>query len=128
MRLLLDTHAVIWAYTNDPKLSTTAANLILDPAHDKLVSPASYWEMAIKLGTRKLILAEPFPDFIQHAVFDNGFAVLPIEPRHCLPLVSLPRHHNDPFDRLMIAQAMVENMPIVSIDPAFDPHPVQRLW
>jgi PIN domain nuclease of toxin-antitoxin system len=128
VRLLLDTHTLIWAYTNDPKLSATAASLILDPANDCVVSPASYWEMAIKLGTGKLTLTEPFPDFIQHAVFDNGFVVLPVEPRHCEPLVTLPRHHNDPFDRLIISQAVVEGISIVGTDAAFDPYPVMRLW
>lgn len=128
MRLLLDTHVLIWYYEANPKLSAAALALIADPANEKLVSPASYWEIAIKLGTGKLVLAEPYPDFIQHAVSDNGFAVLPIEPRHCEPLVTLPRHHNDPFDRLIIAQAVVEGISVVSIDPAFDPYPVQRLW
>lgn len=128
MRILLDTHTLIWAYTNDPKLSATAANLILSPSNECVISPASYWEMAIKLGTGKLTLSEPFPDFIQHAVFDNGFVVLPVEPRHCEPLVTLPRHHNDPFDRLIISQAVVEGISIVGTDTAFDPYPVQRLW
>jgi PIN domain nuclease of toxin-antitoxin system len=128
VKLLLDTHALIWFYEMNRKMSATALALILDPANDKLVSPAAYWEMAIKLGTGKLVLAEPFPDFVQHAIFDNGFTILPVEPRHCFPLPTLPRHHNDPFDRLMIAQAIVEDIAVVSIDTAFDPYPVRRLW
>lgn len=128
MRILLDTHAIIWAYINDPKLSGTAANLIVDPANQCMVSPASYWELAIKIGTGKFALAESFPDFIQHAIFDAGFTILPIEPKHCELLTSLPRHHNDPFDRLLIAQAFVEQMPIVSVDTTFDPYPITRIW
>lgn len=128
MRILLDTHTLIWAYSNDPKLSATAADLILDLANECVISPASYWEIAIKLGTSKLALAESFPDFIQQAIHDLGVTILPIEPRHCEPLTSLPRHHNDPFDRLLIAQAIVEKMPIVSIDSAFDPYAITRLW
>jgi len=102
--------------------------LIDDPANQCLISPASYWELAIKLGTGKFVLDESFADFIQHAIHDIGFTVLPIEPKHCEPLTSLPRHHNDPFDRLLIAQAIVEQVPIVSVDPAFDPYAVNRLW
>ena len=128
MRILLDTHTLIWAYTHDPKLSATAASLLVDPAYECLISPASYWELAIKIGTGKFVLAESFPDFIQHAIHDTGFTILPIEPRHCEPLTSLPRHHNDPFDRLLIAQAIVEQMPIVSADTAFDPYAIKRLW
>lgn len=128
MRLLLDTHTLIWYYETHPKMSPAALALLDDPANEKLVSAASYWEIAIKLGTGKLALSEPFPDYIQHAVFDNGFVVLPVEPRHCEPLVTLPRHHNDPFDRLMISQAVVEGISIVGTDTAFDPYPVQRLW
>jgi len=126
--LLLDTHVLLWYYKTNPKMSATALALVADPANEKFVSPASYWEIAIKLGTGKLTLSEPFPDFIQHAVFDNGFAVLPVEPRHCDPLVTLPRHHNDPFDRLIVSQAIVEGISIVGADTAFDAYPVQRLW
>ncbi|WP_254513563.1 type II toxin-antitoxin system VapC family toxin [Anatilimnocola floriformis] len=128
MRLLLDTHTLIWAYTSDPKLSATAGNLILDLANQCVISPASYWEIAIKLGTQKLTLTEPFPDFMQRAIRDLGISILPIEPKHCEPLTSLPRHHNDPFDRLLIAQSIVEHMPIVSIDAALDPYGIKRLW
>lgn len=128
MRLLLDTHALVWAYANDPKLSATAAGLILAQANKCAISPASYWELAIKIATGKPMLTEPFADFIQHAIFDNGFTILPIEPRHCEPLTKLTRHHNDPFDRMLIAQAMVENIPIVSVDNVFDAYPVTRLW
>jgi PIN domain nuclease of toxin-antitoxin system len=99
-----------------------------DPANQVVVSAASHWEIAIKIGTGKLVLAESFPDFVQHAVFDNGFAVLPIEPRHTAQLIGLPFHHRDPFDRLLIAQAMADNLPIVSVDPIFDAYPVRRLW
>lgn len=128
MRFLLDTHTLVWAYTNDPRLSATAAGLIVDPANQCVISPATYWELAIKIATGKPVLTEPFSDFVQHAIFDNGFTILPIEPRHCEPLVTLSFYHKDPFDPLLIAQAMVENIPMVSIDTAFDPYPITRLW
>jgi PIN domain nuclease of toxin-antitoxin system len=95
---------------------------------DKFVSPASYWELAIKVGLGKYTLTESYEDFIQHAIFDNGFLILPIEPRHTALLISLPLHHKDPFDRLMVAQAMVEGIPLVSADPALDSYPITRLW
>ncbi len=128
MNVLLDTHALIWFYEADPKLSAAARAAITDPANTIFVSAASYWEIAIKLGTGKLTLAVPYPDFIQHAILDNGFRILPIEPRHTAGLIGLPLHHRDPFDRLLIAQAVVEDIPIVSADAAFDPYPVRRIW
>ncbi|HEX4612082.1 MAG TPA: type II toxin-antitoxin system VapC family toxin [Urbifossiella sp.] len=75
-----------------------------------------------------MTLREPFPDFVQHALLDNGFGILPIEPRHTEGVATLPYHDRDPFDRLRIAQAVVERMPVVSADPAFDEYPVARLW
>lgn len=128
MRLLLDTHAVIWFYLDDPQLSAPARLLIEDLTNTKFVSPASYWELAIKVGLGKYTLTESYEDFIQHAIFDNGFLILPVEPRHTAALVSLPPHHKDPFDRLLVAQAMVEALSVVSGDRVFDGYPVSRCW
>ncbi|MBL8866776.1 MAG: type II toxin-antitoxin system VapC family toxin [Planctomycetia bacterium] len=128
MNLLLDTHSLLWVYWNDPKLSTTAAQLVTDPTNRVLVSPASYWEIAIKIKTSKLVLRESFLDFVRHAILDNGFAILPIEPAHCDQLTTLPFHHKDPFDRLLVAQALAEDIPILSIDPILDAYGIQRLW
>ena len=128
MRLLLDTHALLWHYFGDPQCSATARLLIDDVNHTKYVSPAVYWELAIKVGTGKFTLAESYDDFIQHAIYDNGFRILPVEPRHTVVLISVPLHHKDPFDRLMVAQAMVEGIPLVSADPALDAYPITRLW
>ena len=75
---MLDTHTLIWHYQTHPQVSAAALALILDPANEKFVSPASYWEIAIKLGTGKYVFAEPFLDFIQHALHDNGFSISPI--------------------------------------------------
>jgi PIN domain nuclease of toxin-antitoxin system len=91
-------------------------------------SPASHWEVAIKVNTGKYTLTVPFTQFIQEAIFDNGFVILPIEPRHTELVSRLPRHHNDPFDRLLIAQALADGLSVVSVDPAFDPYGVRRLW
>lgn len=128
MRLLLDTHTLLWFAQHDPKLSATAMALIMDPANTKLVSPASYWEIAIKISVRKYALAQPYEDFMRDAIDRNGFHYLPIEPRYTAALISLPYHHRDPFDRLLVAQAMVEAIPIVSGDAALDSYPITRLW
>lgn len=111
-----------------PKVIHRGRNLTANPANRGFVSPATHWEIAIKIGAGKYSLAVPFSQFIQEAIYDNGFTILPIEPRHSEQVISLPRLHNDPFDRLLIAQAIIEQMPIVSADMAFDPYPIKRLW
>jgi PIN domain nuclease of toxin-antitoxin system len=128
MRLLLDTHAFLWFLLDDPQLSATAKKLIADPNNDVEISPASYWEIAIKIALRKYELPEPFEAFMEREIAANQFRILHIEPRHVAPLTSLPSHHRDPFDRLLIAQAMTEAIPIVSNDAALDDYSVTRLW
>ena len=128
MRLLLDTHTFLWFLLEDPHLSTTANDLIIDPTNDIEVSPATYWEIAIKISLGKYALPEPYDIFIEREIATNDFRILPIEPKHTAVLTTLPFHHRDPFDRLLIAQAMVEAIPILSVDTAFDAYPVTRLW
>lgn len=128
MRLLLDSHAFLWFVLNDPQLSAAAQGLINDPANDVLISPASYWEIAIKVGLGKLNLHASYDDFMRRGIVGNDFDILPIEPRHTSLLTTLPLHHRDPFDRLLIAQALVDGIPIVSADAAFDPYGVVRIW
>jgi PIN domain nuclease of toxin-antitoxin system len=128
MKLLLDTHAFLWFILKDSNLSATADQLISDPANDVYVSPASYWELAIKIKLGKYVLKKPYQSFLEDAIAQNNFAVLAIEIKHTAILTTLPMHHRDPFDRLIIAQGMVEQMPIVSNDVLFYPYGVQRLW
>jgi PIN domain nuclease of toxin-antitoxin system len=128
VRLLLDTHALLWFYLGDDRLSKPAEAAIVNPDNIKLISPASYWEIAIKLSLGKYALNVPYDEFIREAIFENGFEILPIEPRHTSALVAMPRHHNDPFDRLLIAQAVIEDIPIVSVDTIFDTYTVSRFW
>jgi PIN domain nuclease of toxin-antitoxin system len=125
---LLDTHALLWFALNDAQLSSTALSLIMDAANEKLVSPASYWEIAIKISIGKYALSRPYDDFMQAAIDSNGFSCLHIETKHTSVLTTLPFHHKDPFDRLLIAQAMVETIPIVSNDSMLDAYPIKRLW
>ena len=128
MRLLLDTHAFLWFVLGDSQLSQTAKSLIVDPANDNWISPVCYWEVAIKVSIGKYTLPVLHEVFFETAIRLNGFGVLPIEPKHTAIVATLPFHHKDPFDRLLIAQAMAEGIPLVSADVAFDPYGVQRLW
>ena len=128
MRLLLDTHSFLWFISGSTNLSPTARTLIEDASNQPLLSAASLWEMAIKLSLGKLSLAQPFEVLIPQQMRLNGIKLLGIEIEHTAAVSKLPFHHRDPFDRLLIAQAMVEQMPIVSADTAFDTYPVKRLW
>lgn len=126
--LLLDTQAFLWFLLDDPQLSATARALIVDPNNDVEISPASYWEIAIKISLGKYSLPEPYEVFMEREMVANQFRTLHIEPRHTAVLTTLPFHHRDPFDRLLVAQAIAEQIPIVSGDPTFDTYGVQRLW
>ncbi|MFL6282422.1 MAG: type II toxin-antitoxin system VapC family toxin [Pyrinomonadaceae bacterium] len=128
MRLLLDTHAFLWFIMGSPNLSATARALIEDQASERFLSAASLWEMAIKLSTGKLTLSAPFDLLIPRQLGLNSIELLSIEVAHAAVISTLPFHHRDPFDRLIVAQAIVENMPIVSVDTAFDMYAVKRLW
>jgi PIN domain nuclease of toxin-antitoxin system len=125
---LLDTHAFLWFCQNDLSLSSVAKAIIEDPANRKLVSLASCWEIAIKAGLGKLNLGEPSKTYIPNAIVRTGFELLPISLAHATAVETLPLHHRDPFDRMLIAQAILEAMPIVSTDVAFDPYGVKRVW
>lgn len=127
MKLLLDTHIFLWFIMGSSNLSVHARVLIEDVANQKFLSVASLWEIAIKSSLGKLILSAPFETLIPQQLSLNGFELLNIEVNHTAVVATLPFHHRDPFDRLLIAQAMVEKMPIVSIDATFDAYPVTRL-
>lgn len=128
MRLLLDTHAMYWYIDGDPQLSATACTLIQDASNEVLISPASYWEIAIKISIGKWQLNRTYEEFLDIGFNRYGFQILPILPTHTAAVISLPFLHKDPFDRLLIAQAIVEAIPIVSADPVMDSYPVRRLW
>ena len=128
MRLLLDTHTLYWYIEGDLKLSRTAQEWIQDAANDVFVSPASYWEIAIKVSLDKWTLNRPYREFVDLATLTYGFPILHIQPTHTAGLIGLPSHHGDPFDRLLVAQALAEGLSIVSIDDKLDPYGVTRLW
>ena len=128
MKLLLDSHAFLWFVWDDPQLSATAKAAIEDPANRKLVSVASGWEIAIKAGNGKLMLGAPAEVFVPRELARNGFELLEIALAHATAVEMLPQYHKDPFDRLLIAQAQIEGIPIVSVDAAFDPYGITRIW
>ena len=128
MNLLLDSHTFLWFVWDDPKLSPSAKALIEDGANRKLVSVASCWEIAIKAGLKRLALGEPATTFLPRELATNGFEVLGIELAHATFVETLPPHHKDPFDRLLVAQALIERLPLVSADAILEQYGIQRLW
>jgi PIN domain nuclease of toxin-antitoxin system len=128
MNLLLDSHPLLWFLRGDSRLSASARSLIEDPANRKLVSIASCWEIAIKAQLGKLQLTEPARSLLTREIARNNFELLAIEFDHALEVESLPLHHRDPFDRLLIAQSLMETIPIISADIALDQYGIQRLW
>jgi PIN domain nuclease of toxin-antitoxin system len=114
--------------SGDTNLSGTARSLIEDPTNDLFLSAASIWEMAIKIGLGRLKIGEPFEKLIPEQLRLNAIDILNIEIKHTSALIALPFHHRDPFDRLLIAQSLVEKLPLISIDSAFDLYGVTRYW
>ncbi len=128
MKLLLDTHSFLWFIGGNSRLSSRARTLIEDVSNDAFLSVASLWEMAIKISLDKLSLAQPFDILIPQQLGLNRIDLLGITVKHAAVVATLPFYHRDPFDRLLIAQAQMEQMPIVSSDAAFDAYAVTRLW
>ena len=128
MKILLDTHTFIWFVMDNSTLSSQAAGLIRNPDNEVLVSAATVWEIAIKMSLGKLNMAATFDQLFPAQLQVNDMTLLPIEVTHLAHVATLPWHHRDPFDRLLIAQSIIENTPILSRDPAFDRYTIKRLW
>jgi len=128
VRLLVDSQILIWAVDEPSRLSLTAATALQDPANELLLSAATIWEIAIKIGLNKLSLTLPLRPWMQQAIADLGLSVLPITIEYAEVQAGLPYHHRDPFDRLIVAQALTEAAPVVGSDPSFDLYGVTRLW
>ena len=128
MKLLLDTHTLLWFIGGGLNLSKSARGLIEDTANRKFVSIVSIWETAIKVSIGKMSLTQPFDDLFPHQLQINGFDLLPVKVEHTSVVISLPFSHRDPFDRLLAAQAISESMTLVSIDEVFDDYKVPRRW
>jgi PIN domain nuclease of toxin-antitoxin system len=130
MNLLLDTHTFLWfAFTSmSSNLPVATKNILADPSNNLYLSPASAWELAIKISKGKLSLPLPVKQTVDMLIAKSLLNLLPIKTTHIELIETMPFHHNDPFDRLLIAQAMAESFTIVSIDAAFDRYGVSRLW
>ena len=128
MKLLLDTHALLWMSLDEPQLSENARDLLADTDNELLLSPASYWELAIKISLGKYRLDESLDDFVNREVERNSLTLMAIEPKHAAQVARLPFHHRDPFDRMLIAQAISEQVSVLSKDVVFDKYGVRRLW
>jgi PIN domain nuclease of toxin-antitoxin system len=128
MRLLLDSHTLIWSADEPAQVTPAAMAAMSDPANELLVSTATIWEIAIKFGLGKLPLSLPYRQWIDKAMADMGLVLLPITLDHTERQASLPWHHRDPFDRLLVAQAQIESMAIVSADSVLDSYGISRIW
>jgi len=128
MRLLLDTHTLLWAFAADPALSPSARTLIADIGNEILVSAASVCEIAIKVRLGKMPTGEVLLNEIERYLAVVGFEGLPISLAHAARAGAFRGEHRDPFDRMLIAQAQAENLPIVSNDRIFDAYYVERIW
>ena len=125
MRLLLDTHRLLWFIAGSGQLSIRARDLITDLGNEVLLSVASLWEIAIKVSIGKVELSRTFAEIIPEQLRENEIAVLP---RHLAVMIELPFHHRDPFDRLIIAQGIAERLPVISRDRSFHSYPVEVIW
>jgi PIN domain nuclease of toxin-antitoxin system len=128
MRLLLDTHVFIWWHSASDRMSQKALELCQDSENILLLSVASVWEMQIKLQLGKIRFDTSLAEVIAHQQAYSQIEILPINLKHVLALVDLPMHHKDPFDRLLIAQASVESIALISHDSIIEKYPIPVIW
>ena len=128
MRALIDTHVFLWYVLNDSGLSRSASEIMNSRNHKLVLSYASAWELAIKSSIGKLTVVGDACSFVQKHVALNDIDLLEIKYAHIAHVAKLPLHHRDPFDRMLAAQCLAENIPIVSADSAFDAYGIQRIW
>jgi PIN domain nuclease of toxin-antitoxin system len=128
MKVLVDTHTFLWALLHDHRLTSKAKQILRSDEHELIFSLVSLWEIAIKIKTGKLNTIGSSVAYIRDEMNAYGMQLLPIRYEHILQLESLPHHHSDPFDRLLIAQAITESLPILTSDKAFKDYAVKLIW
>lgn len=128
MKILLDTCAFLWLVTDDPQASELAKEIFLNEDNELLLSAVTGFEIAVKFSLGKLRLTEPPKEFVIHRINANALTELPVSMAHALALQNLPLHHKDPFDRLLVAQAMVNQIPLLSADQQLSAYAIERLW
>ncbi|MGC8500515.1 MAG: type II toxin-antitoxin system VapC family toxin [Leptospirillia bacterium] len=128
MRFLIDTHVFLWWLGDSGKLSDLSRKMIRNRDNEIFFSLASVWEIAIKISLGKLTLALPLDRFMTEQLAHNGFHLLPLDFRHVTRVETLPFHHRDPFDRLLVAQSLEENLPLITADTVVEQYQVMRIW
>lgn len=128
MKHLVDAHTLLWSQDDTSRLPAGAMATLTDPARDRLISIATVWEIGIKVAIGKLLLSKPFRAWMDTAITDLAASVLPISLDHVERQAQLELHHRDPLDRLLIAQALVEDIPLIRSDTLFDAYGVKRIW
>lgn len=128
MNILQDSHAFLWFVADDLKLSIDAKTAIKDSTNRKWISIASLWEITIKVSIGKLNLADPVSEFLSREILCNNFSTLNVTMDHLAKLSVLPFNHRDPFDRLIVSQALQESFPVVSTDASLDAYGIDRIW
>lgn len=127
MKYLIDTQILLWIFSHPNKLTKKATEIVKKPQNEILASTVSFWEIAIKYSLNKLTLPFPIDDLPQETLA-NDIASLPIRVDHLLNVATLPHHHKDPFDRLIISQAIIENLSVISSDDKFSDYNIKRIW
>ena len=129
MKFLLDTHVFLWWINADKRISDKIISIISDVNNDIFLSSASCWEVVIKSKIGKLSISEAsVPDFINRQIIDNQIIPLAIDSGHALNVYNLPDYHRDPFDKIIISQAIIEELPIITADNLFSKYPVKIIW
>jgi len=128
VKYLIDTHILLRIISDSPKISKNVRKIYLNAENTMYLSLASVWEMAIKISLGKLSINRPLGDFVNEHVLGNNIQILKIQLSHVLSIETLPFHHRDPFDRMIIAQGIEDNIPIISADTTFDLYPVKRIY
>lgn len=128
MKALLDTHTFLWWITDTPQLSSRVREIISNSDNTIFLSAVSGWEMAIKAKLGKLLLPENLENFISEQLAVNAINTLPVQMSHTLHVYHLPDHHRDPFDRMLVAQAQLEKLPILTVDPQIAQYSVETIW
>ncbi len=128
MRYLLDTHVLLWWIKDSEKLSMVAREIIENGRNELFWSAASSWEIAIKYELGKLPLPEQPSEFIEKELKENRIGSIPISNQHTYVAASLPKHHKDPFDRILISQSQMENLPLITLDKLFKFYEVETVW
>jgi PIN domain nuclease of toxin-antitoxin system len=128
MKALLDTHTFLWWIADDPRLSARVRKIIGEGKNELFLSAASGWEIAIKAELGRLQVPDDLARFISHQLAVNAIASLPVQMSHALHVRTLPRLHRDPFDRLLVAQSQIEDLPILTADAQIAQYPIKTIW